>query len=110
MVENEGKEKNNEKKRKDTTPYLVLIVLIAITVVFFVGYQRITKYRILEEKCKAIESSPNLLYPCRCVPKLKDVGVNKSDVIYKKTEPMCVCTCVIDPEKNITTTIEVRVA
>ncbi len=107
MVENEGKK---TMKRKDTTSYLLLIVLIAITAVFFVGYQRITKYRMLEEKCKAIESSPDLLYPCRCVPKLKDVGVNESDAVYKKTEPMCVCTCVIDPEKNITTTIEVRVA
>ncbi len=105
MSEKKGKKK---KKRKNNLRVLgVVVVVIAVLASFYLLFTKITKYRMLEEKCKAIESSPDLLFPCKCKPQLKSVE-NESDIVYKKTEPMCICTC--DIGNGTTVTIEVRAA
>ena len=99
--------RQRRRRKKERIRVLgVVVVAIAVLASFYLLFTKITKYRMLEERCREIESSPDLLFPCKCEPLLKDLG-NGSDVLYRKTQPMCVCTCEVD---NRTVTIEVRVA
>ncbi len=105
-----GKVKKKRAQKLSTDDLLrfmsIAIILLVISYVVFLQYEKIIRNRILEEKCDAIERSPDLLFDCDCFPTPEKK--NTHDYVENKTEAFCTCVCKIS--ENQTYTIEVRIA
>lgn len=58
----------------------------------------------MAEKCNEISNSPELKYPCNCVPTQRQ---NDNNTIDSESDPMCTCECDIGEGKKWVTDIRV---
>jgi hypothetical protein len=101
------KELSEKRHSNDIFRMIALVfILVVVSYAVFVQYEKIVKKKMLEEKCDAIEKSPDLLVSCDCfpTPEKKSTG----DYVENRTEAFCTCVC--DIGENQTYTIEVRIA
>ncbi len=103
------KKEKNEKKENPLFLTLSVMILVFLVVILIIGLKTAwdnREFNQLKEFCFNVQNSPDLEFPCECIPNMRDY--NESAYINEKSKGVCVCTCDIGNNKSYV--VEVRMA
>ena len=94
--------KNSKKKRNFCWTTIIFILVIGAILIFLVyNFDKTVTEGSIEDKCLEIQNSPDMIFPCKCFPTVKEI--DESDYVESKTSNFCTCVC--DIGNNMTYTM-----
>lgn len=104
MAKKKAEKKARKAKQIDWGPAVLVVLLLAV--MLFAGSVISEKYRQdkLLAECRALQESPELIYPCVCYPsdKPSDLAETHGDAVERMTDGYCRCDCQIGENQTYT--------